>query len=400
MLIQLTKLPAPEMSLRRAVPLLVWILVSAFAIAPASALDTHLSASDRLQAVKQALVDLALETDVKLGSTAYLDAAGVLHESSILSSDSLVRGVRVVAYLEEAGIAIAKVDASILSDPSCPGSRPEIRREASVRIVHGMPNSRVGDHYVSELARASEQALLQALAASTDWSVNPETKYSNSYGRFLSGTAVDQVPYRFDIVMRERDPLRTVTNLGEKALHHGLDSGYDAAAWAVEKVPALNFHQPWSGVALEYELTLIDRDRGIPLWRKTLPVNYPRVDRGYSKNSVPLKFSQQVAKATQRLIADVNAAMDCQTEFYQMAKIPGASNIASINAGEVAGIKVGDQFLISTDEKILNQVLSMSGLAGLALAEVQSVANHSATLKHIAGPQWAGDVSRSVALHF
>ena len=391
---------APKMSLRRTVPVLVWLLVSAFAIAPASALDTHLSASDKLQAVKQALVDLALETDVKLGSTAYLDAAGVLHESSILSSDSLVRGVRVLSYLEEAGIAIAKVDASILSDPSCPGSRPEIRREASVRVVNGIPNSRVGDHYMSELARASEQSLLKALAASNDWSVKTETKYSNSYGRFLSGSAVDQVPYRFDIVMRERDPLRSVTNLGEKALHHGLLSGYDAGAWAAKKLPELNFHQPWSGVALEYELTLVDRARGIPLWSKTLPVNYPRVDRGYSKDSVPLKFSQQVAKATQRLIADVNVTMDCQTEFYQMAKIPGASNVASINAGEVAGIKVGDQFLISTDEKILNQVLSMSGLAGLALAEVQSVANHSATLKHIAGPQWAGNVSRSVALHF
>lgn len=391
---------APKTSMRRTVPVLVWLLVSTFAIAPASALDTHLSASDKLQAVKQALVDLALETDVKLGSTAYLDAAGVLHESSILSSDSLVRGVRVLSYLEEAGIAIAKVDASILSDPSCPGSRPEIRREASVRVVNRTANSRVGDHYMSELARASEQTLLKALAASNDWSVKTETKYSNSYGRFLSGSAVDQVPYRFDIVMRERDPLRSVTNLGEKGLHHGLLSGYDAGAWAAKKLPELNFYQPWSGVALEYELTLVDRARGIPLWSKTLPVNYPRVDRGYSKDSVPLKFSQQVAKATQRLIADVNVTMDCQTEFYQMAKIPGASNVASINAGEVAGIKVGDQFLISTDEKILNQVLSMSGLAGLALAEVQSVANHSATLKHIAGPQWAGNVSRSVALHF
>ena len=136
---------------------------------------------------------------------------------------------------------------------------------------------------------ASEQTLLKALAASTDWSVKAETKYSNSYERFLSGTAVDKVPYRFDIIMRERDPLRTVTNLGEKALHHGLLRGYDAAAWAVEKLPELNFHQPWSAVALEYELTLVDRARGIPLWSKTLPVNYPRVDRGYSKDSVPLE---------------------------------------------------------------------------------------------------------------
>ncbi|MDC0004553.1 hypothetical protein OAE19_09190, partial [Porticoccaceae bacterium] len=280
MSIQLLKMLVPKMSLRRTVTVWVWLLVSVFAIAPASALDTHLSASDKLQAVKQALVDLALETDVKLGSTAYLDAAGVLHESSILSSDSLVRGVRVLSYLEEAGIAIAKVDASILSDPSCPGSRPEIRREASVRVVSGIPNNRVGDHYISELASASEQTLLKALAGSNDWSVKTETKHSNSYERFLSGTAVDQVPYRFDIVMRERDPLRSVTNYGEKTLHHGLRGGYDAAAWAVEKLPELNYHQPWSAVALEYELTLVDRARGIPLWSKTLPVNYPRVDRG------------------------------------------------------------------------------------------------------------------------
>ena len=394
------RLKDARISARRTLPLLGWLLASSFAITPAVALDTNLSAVDKLQAVKRALVDLALETDVKLGSTAYLDGAGVLHESSILSSDSLVRGVRVLSYLEEAGIAIAKVDASILSDPSCPGSRPEIRREASVRVVNALPNSRVGDHYISELAGASEGALLKALAASVDWSVKAETQYSNSYDRFLSGTAVDKVPYRFDIVMRERDPLRMVTNRGEKALHPGLRTGYDGVAWAAEKIPELNFHQPWSSVALEYELTLVDRARGVPLWSKTLPINYPRVDRGYSKNSMPLKFSDQVAQVTQHFIADVNTTMDCQTEYYQLEKIPGASNVASINAGEIAGIKVGDQFLISTDENILNQVLNMSGLAGLALAQVESVSNHSATLKHIAGPQWTGDISRSIALHF
>lgn len=386
--------------LLRATLMPLWLLLCSLSLSPAVAAETSISPSDKLQAVKQALVDLALETDVKLGSTAYLDAAGVLHESSVLSSDSLVRGVRVVSYLEEAGVTVAKVDASILSDPNCPGSRPEIRREATVRVVAASPNSRIGDHYINELALAPKQALSKILAASSDWSVKSESVYTSSYQRYVSGTAADQVPYRFDIVIRERDPLRGVTNHGERALHYGLRSGYDTAAWAVEKIPELNFHKPWPTATLEYELTLVDRARGIPLWQKTLPVTYPKVNRGYSKDAVPIKFSQQIAQITEQFIADVSATMACQTEYYHLAAVPGANDIASINAGQIAGIKVGDQFLISSDAKILNQVLSMSGLAGLGLAEVESVATHSATIKHIAGPQWTNSVSQTVALHF
>lgn len=387
-------------ALTKAIPAALWTLLCCIIMSPVFAADRSVSASDKLQAVKQALVDLALETDVKLGSTAYLDVGGVLHESTVLSSDSLVRGVRVVSYLEEAGVTVAKVDANILSDPTCPGSRPEIRRQASVRVVSANPNNRVGDHYMNELSLISEQALLHSLAASTDWSVKSEKVYSSSYQRYVSGTAADQVPYRFDIVMRDRDPLRGVTNQGEKALHYGLRSGYNSAAWAVEKIPELGFYKPWPTVALEYELILIDRARGIPLWRKKLPITYPKVDRGYSKDAVPVKFSHQVAQITEHFIADVTATMDCQTEYYHLAKVPGANNIASINAGQVAGIKVGDQFLISGDAKILNQVLSMSGLAGLGLAQVESVAAHSAIIKHIAGPKWTNSIDHTVALHF
>jgi hypothetical protein len=83
-----------------------------------------------------------------------------------------------------------------------------------------------------------------------------------------------------------------------------------------------------------------------------------------------------------------------------MKHTPADSKSVSINAGYMAGIKRGDQFLISTDANILNQALSMSGLAGLSLAEVDSVTKHSATIRHIAGPQYADAVAQSVALHF
>ena len=42
------------------------------------------SAAVKLEAVKQALIDLALGTEVKLDSAAYLDSNGALHEASVM----------------------------------------------------------------------------------------------------------------------------------------------------------------------------------------------------------------------------------------------------------------------------------------------------------------------------
>ena len=148
-----------------------------------SAVAEQLVAEAKLEAVKQRLVDLALQSDVHLGSSAYLDSKGVLHETSIMSSSADIRGVRVLAYLDEAGIDTVSIDANIFANLECPGSRPDIRRQALVRMVMDTAYSdgdyRVGDHYVSELLNHTEQTLLQFLAASQDWQTVADVKYQS-----------------------------------------------------------------------------------------------------------------------------------------------------------------------------------------------------------------------------
>jgi hypothetical protein len=379
---------AVSSSLARGLSLIIPVLFCAsFAQGAISGFDQ--TASEKLEAVKRALVDLALESEVKLGTSAYLDGQGVLHESSILSTDTKVRGVRVLSYLKEAGMTVAKVDGSILTDPSCPGSRPDSRREARVRIIDSLPNEAVGDHYMSELAQFSEQVLHQRLSASKQWSTRSEKAYDNSYQRYVSGSTSDHVPYRLDIRLREQSPMPAEISFG------GIKkTKVKPLPWATKK--------PWPSKALEYELVLIDRMAGTPLWRKTMPLNYPRVSRGYSKDTVPLQFQQSVVAVTDQFIVELNEAMDCQPEAYQLTALAGDNGRATINAGLIAGLAVGDQFLISADANILDEVLSLSGLAGLALAEVESVHRHSATIKHIAGLQWpaAAQIKNAVALHF
>ena len=57
-------------------------------------------ADRRLDAIKQALVDLSLGSELRLATSAYVDERGVLHESSLVTSQAQIRGVRVLAYLQ------------------------------------------------------------------------------------------------------------------------------------------------------------------------------------------------------------------------------------------------------------------------------------------------------------
>ena len=375
------------------------------------------SAEQKLAAIKQALVDLALDTDLRLSSTAFLDTMGVLHESSLLSTSSAISGVSVRDIKRANGMDIAQVDARIRPGPSCPGARPNNRREATVRIGRNVtnadPKKRIGDHYLQELNTLTEEALIWALIGSEDWSIKSENHYDSAYDRFLSGTSADNVRYRFDIVLRaehaehqEFANMPTSTAIESEAifagLFYGADMAYNGIARVAENIPALNYSKPWPKQKLSYELILIDREQAVPLWRKKLPLEYPAVPRGYLKSGMPEPLQKALADVTANFIAEVTDFMECEEEFYKLRPVPGSADSVRINAGAVAGISVGDQFLISADKNILNESLSLEGLAGLGLAKVGSVTAHAAILTYVAGPEWTQNavVNRSVAMHF
>jgi hypothetical protein len=384
---------------------LLWLFVAvSIATSSATAQSYYPNAADKLEAVKQALVDLAIDTDVKIGSAAFLDSSGALHEASVLSSHNKVRGVRVLSYLEEAGITTAAIDTSMLSDTSCPGSRPDIRRQATIRVVldssNSSPNLRVGDHYTTELLALTEQVLQHSLATSEDWSVRSEVAHRTTYDRFVTGTSADRVPYRFELVLRDRNPLEALTKRRDRVRYYSHRLGHDVWDWTAAKLP-VNHSQPWPAVPLEYELRLVDSVTGTPLWAGVTPLQYPKVDRGYSKAVIPIKFKREIEAATEQFIAELSASMDCHVEAYTLMPVSGSAGYAQINAGIIAGVKVGDQFLLSGDTDLLNEVLSSAGLNGLGLAQVVSVTAHSAALKLIAGPKWSDgtELRNRVALH-
>lgn len=380
---------------------LIFVLLWGICASPTNAESSLAEA--KLEAIKQSLIDLAMKSNVQLGSTAYLDNKGVLHESSILSSDADIRGIRVLSYSEEAGIRTADVSANVFSLPQCPGTRPDVKRQALIRVrgekLQEQSRVRVGDHYIGELLHAAESMLLAELTESKDWLVVPEVTYPTVYDQYVSGRIQDRAAYRFDIVISEK---AASANGANQFLSKSRALSYNMGAWVAGKIPEVNYNKPWPKKQLVYELVLVDHQTNTPLWRRDLPLAYPRVDRGYHKISIPASVTDQIGTINGRLIEQATQAIDCHTDYFRLAIIPGTLEKFKIASGSSAGISVGDQFLISANANILSQSLSLSGLAELGLAQVESVTKSGAILRYLAGPklQGIGSISNSVALHF
>ena len=70
-----------------------------------------------------------------------------------------------------------------------------------------------------------------------------------------------------------------------------------------------------------------------------------------------------------------------------MAGSPSDASTSSlrINAGSLAGVQVGDQFLLSPTPQITGQGADLADIEKLLLAQVQAVDAHGATLQVTAG---------------
>ena len=366
-----------------------------------------LSADERLEGLKQALIDLSIDSEVNLASSAYLDQGGVLHEASVVTSSSQVRGIRVLSYLEEAGLAVADVEATVVPS-DCPVVRPGLRREALISVVQGINDPRFGDHYLSELGELSRQMVAAALSRTSAWSVTKKVHFVSSYHEKMAATGARQRPFEIQIALR---PGRLEYREGIYRAERYVDvQRNNALYWSQAHIPGLASRAPWSNQLLVVELRLIDPVRGNVVATETVQIDYPSLPRGYDKSQLPIKFIDQLRGISQRFVGQMGAALECSRHYYHVSSGPAlrseldARTKVKINAGSIAGVKVGDQFLLSPTPQISGQGEAIDDISKLVIAQVQTVGLHGSTLVVTAGPavqgSRAGNFNHYVATYF
>ena len=362
------------------------------------------SPEEKLAAIKNSLVNLALESEVRLGAAAFIDTAGILHESSTITSDINVSGIRVMSYLREAGIPQANIDVSALSDKSCSANKKYIKRQALVSLLNDSSYhsyQRLGDHYIDEIGQYLEVNLLEELDYSHSWRVAKQLNYDSVYESFVSSSVLENAGYKFEINLRHINAI-DLKKIGEGLIAQSITLPYNFVTWGNPHLSDIKFETRSSDHTLIYELTLKDAHSNKLLWEGNARLYYPKIARDYKKDIIPPTLRSRIKKITRDFVADASEAIECNSNYYKLAVVSGKDDEYKIYAGERAGLKIGDQVLLSVNSNIFSQSLNEYNLAGLALATVKKLDSDTAVLKHLAGakPDGIGSISRSIGVLF
>ena len=352
-----------------------------------------LSAEERLAAVRQSLLQAALEAPTKVVSTSWIDEQGVLREMNSFRNGMQVRGVRIVSYERDAkGQPNADVqwdkvaDAADKAPAVC--SPPSERFKHLVTLQWDLPaNLPADERWMLESLRAQVGERLRASAsAGGQWRLRdklPEPE--GTYARALLGDANPAATWNATIRLMQVPPVvaqapsKPSTDPNAVAVRvPGWFSGSSSPQLYWDSAPRLS---------VRLEMVLQERGAIRPAFARTLHIDLLSEQVGFGP--VQLSEATRVALAPQlNYLADsVGTVLACRAFNPQVTLADGPQ--FQIDAGAASGIQVGDEWVLVNSQQIPQRSLDAGVIAQTVLTRVSSVSEGSARLQWLAGPQKA-----------
>ena len=369
--------------------------------------SAQLSAQERLDAIRQGLVDASLQTPTRVQTTTWIDSQGSLRESSSFKNGMEVRGVRVLAYdrdetgqpkaklqyqastpdkglqkpepnlikgsLQKFHKAVDKLNAFVKditpASLTAEADAPICKVKASDKLKHVMSLDLQTEANSNALFLATLFPLIQSqwvgnAKAMGGWRmVNslPAPSMSNTmsaYERALLGNRPENLPWSAKLLVRTE---------------HAEASGL--AGMRGEKGPNILVHMQLlvngaDGQQVSYEdQTSFAVEIDTPAW------SAPKLNL----NSIALIQNEMDVMRTQ-----AEEWLACQSVLPAVTAV--AARQVEINAGSLSGVKKGDEWLLANPARFPAELMSKDGAPQTLLAQVQSVTPFNSQLVVLAGP--------------
>ena len=367
----------------RRLPALIWAVSLAGLCASGCALadpGRALSPEDKLTAIRQGLVQAALEGPTEVQATQWIDAQGVLRESSAFRSGMQVRGVRVTAYGQDsqgqpnATLQWQSVQASDIKGGLPAGREParacklsgaaRLQHVASIHWVEGSGWAAEARPLLRNLRGLLFTELSQASASSTVWRLT-QTDASTErtdYAQALLARSDDDIPWQI--------------------------------SFAVQPIPVIAPVLPFGGTAqapyplkAQLSITLSANGLGKALLQLSAPISLDINVSNWQPASLTEASQKLISQQAQGWVRQLEAALSCQPVVAKVTQAMGSQ--IRINAGAAAGLRLGDEWLLADGQKIPERVLEASLSAHTVLARVTALNEHHAQLTPVAGSKAA-----------
>jgi hypothetical protein len=382
--------------MRRIPALLISLLLSA---SGAVAWAQNLSMDEKLEAIRKSLVETALEGPTKVSATQWIDAQGVLRESSSFHSGVEVRGVRVLGYTtDNQGEASAKLQwqelygkGSAKAAADAKSAEPACKAASASRLQHLL-----GLQWkVSGRFSAEEQNMLEELrshwlgqlsstgASAALWRIDPKphTEGRSGYEQALLSAGVDDMPWRLDLTVvalpRSEESNEGWTNAGERrpTLPEENARALPRINWAFN-MPAM--------VRVELQMRVLARNQAKPVLLLNTPMTLVAQDGNWGITQLSNSARTQALQLAENAALELYKTMLCQTVVGEVTQALGKQ--FRINLGAAAGVRVGDTWVLADAGKLPQRALEPGNTANTVMAKVLYVTEHYAQLTPTAGP--------------
>ena len=362
--------------------------VLACAWAAAARAETAPTPEERLTAIRQGLVQAALEGPTQVTATQWIDAQGALRESSSFRSGMQVRGVRVIGYDTDAqGDVKAKIDWQTLKPTGAPPpasiktATPICKPVATGHLQHVVAWSlsnplpwNIDDVPVIDALQASLEAQWQQASAQSAlwrWTARTGQEDRSAYQQALLGSAADDAPWQLTVQVT---PARKLP----------LEPGANVSTPPHKLVLARMLDEPLLQVEVQLRMTLSARNESRPVIQSTVTLGLQATADNWAlpqlKDASRQLLEQQVRKWSQ----EMQAVLNCRAVTAEVTQANGA--LLRINAGSVAGVRVGDEWFLADGQSFPQRILERGIPSQTVLAKVQFVGPYDAQLLAVAGP--------------
>lgn len=356
-----------------------------------SSRDEPLTAQERLEAIRQALLEATLQTPTKVTTTSWIDAQGSLRESSSFKNGMVVKGVRVLAYgRDETGQAKARLQTTPVQDKDIKETSENSQRQAGA--THRDCSQKVGNQFSPvvkldlDVADSAHPMVLQFLLPQIQalWVNSPSNLHSgdNTAPPAQSWRAVNSLP-----------PASMANNLSayERALVSQHTQNFPWQALVKIKTyptPASGFEgypgykPPGIALNLEFQMGSTERQHVVIQDSITLALEIERPT--WAAPRISNASAQSVQAQLQSWRAQSEEWLQCQHVNPVVTAVSGP--LLQINAGSLAGVRKGDEWLVASPARFPAELAGKDGAPQTLLAKVQAVTPYHSQLVVLAGP--------------
>lgn len=380
------------------------------------AAQAPLTAQERLDAIRQSLVEASLRTPTKVSTTTWLDPQGSLRENSRFQNSIDVRGMRVASFdRDETGQPKARLQ--FPSDPT-PGGVADNNIDNTVKETGLKGAVQKFSNLVAKAGAFIKDKSQQDAAAEAPACTTKVSSHMNHVIDF--GIAIDAGANRVAI--------QSLVPLLQTQWVQNANAAGNARAWrAVNNMPGPTM----SSRMTSYERALVGNRPAVLPWQANLKIrtvaqsNSLEILNGQTGNLVNLLLDFQISSnegQPEQFTDSITLQLEIERTAWSAPRLSNASlelvqaqlqtwradaeqwlschainptvTAASagqmqINAGALAGVRKGDELLVANPAKFPSELMSKEGAPQTLLAQVQAVSPYNAQLVVLAGPAQA-----------